>query len=305
MKDYGLCFVKENTAYFYLGNINEAEQLHWKNGLNWDKFPYEDFAIAPTFLPMDKVIAVDFNLPNIEVRPDFIKPSMLLVADMNQKRIPWIEFIFQKTNNIEFSDNLEDDTVKFWAGIKIKEFVLLVKQCGGHTSAPYPVGINSKTYVYADPHFNHQSILEYGERPFLDVEIMNEELVKRFNEVVRAGDKVYFLGDVGMGDVSKYIYRMNGYKILIMGNHDKPRPKGFWLKSGFDEVTKDPIILRLNIILSHKPMQMSADMPYLNVHGHIHQNDSPSKKHLNVSVEKTEYKPVELDKVVRLNKKGR
>lgn len=35
----------------------------------------------------------------------------------------------------------------------------------------------------------------------------------------------------------------------------------------------------------------------MNVHGHIHQNNSPSHRHINISVEKTDYKPVNIDEL--------
>lgn len=161
-------------------------------------------------------------------------------------------------------------------------------------------------YVYSDPHFNHARIIEYAERPFEDVQEMNIYMIDIYNNVVKEEDKVYILGDMGFGDkeiMSSILSAMKGYKILIMGNHDRLRNREWWLDAGFDEVSKDPILIRKQFILSHEPIAMSSDMPYYNIHGHIHNNAPVSRKHFNASVENTKYMPVNISKLVRLIKK--
>ena len=81
-------------------------------------------------------------------------------------------------------------------------------------------------FFTADQHFGHKNIVEYCKRPFDDVNHMNEELVKRWNEVVRPGDEVYVLGDVSLNPklVGEYYPRLNGYKYLVPGNHDMCHP---------------------------------------------------------------------------------
>ncbi|MCX7865485.1 MAG: hypothetical protein N2423_10725, partial [Novosphingobium sp.] len=50
---------------------------------------------------------------------------------------------------------------------------------------------------------------------------MDEELVRRWNAVVRDQDLVYHLGDVSMGRQGLHVLsRLRGRKILIRGNHD-------------------------------------------------------------------------------------
>jgi calcineurin-like phosphoesterase family protein len=53
---------------------------------------------------------------------------------------------------------------------------------------------------------------------------MNEEIIKRFNERVKPEDTVYFLGDFTFGrneERKKFIERLNGNIIFVIGNHDK------------------------------------------------------------------------------------
>jgi calcineurin-like phosphoesterase family protein len=90
--------------------------------------------------------------------------------------------------------------------------------------------------------------------------------------------------------------------MLILGNHDFRAGKyDFWKSVGFDEVYRFPVCLERFIWLSHRPMYMNAHMPYINVHGHIHDNIvyNPFKdSFVNVSVELTGYSPVLFDTLI-------
>jgi calcineurin-like phosphoesterase family protein len=58
-------------------------------------------------------------------------------------------------------------------------------------------------------------------RPFASIEEHDEELVKRWNGIVRKGDTVWHLGDFAFGRAKIDIAgRLNGTKKLVMGNHD-------------------------------------------------------------------------------------
>ena len=51
------------------------------------------------------------------------------------------------------------------------------------------------TFFTSDQHYGHAMILEYCNRPFADVQTMNETLVDNHNAVVGKKDTVYHLGD--------------------------------------------------------------------------------------------------------------
>lgn len=82
------------------------------------------------------------------------------------------------------------------------------------------------TWFTSDTHFGHTNILRYSNRPFSDVDHMNEEIIKRWNALVSPEDTVYHLGDVALGPIDKSLAcvgRLNGFKILVDdGNHDRP-----------------------------------------------------------------------------------
>lgn len=78
-------------------------------------------------------------------------------------------------------------------------------------------------YFTSDTHFGHHNIIQYTNRPWRDVQEMNEALIANWNSVVRADDHVYHLGDVCMGrlwESVKCLKRLKGKKFLIQGNHD-------------------------------------------------------------------------------------
>ena len=82
-------------------------------------------------------------------------------------------------------------------------------------------------FVTSDTHFGHARIIELAHRPFVDVDEMVEEMVRRWNAVVAPGDVVLHLGDVALGPISLSLQiteRLNGRRLLIPGNHDRVSP---------------------------------------------------------------------------------
>lgn len=165
----------------------------------------------------------------------------------------------------------------------------------------------SNTWVIADTHFNHSNIILYENRPFANKDEMNEELVRRWNETVAPDDTVYHLGDVvfgGMNIKKNILTRLNGYKILRLGNHDYRTSKTQWLKF-FDEVYDDDILLD-DICLSHYPLSdyemerlLATGLIKGNVHGHVHSQigDLDQTKYKCVSVELTDYRPINFEEI--------
>ena len=165
----------------------------------------------------------------------------------------------------------------------------------------------NKTYFIADCHFYHKNIIKYEQRPFDSVDHMNEELINRWNKTVNDSDRVFVLGDFSFGSkeqITNILKRLRGRKILIMGNHDRGRSVKWWLEVGFDEVSAYPIILNEFLMLSHEPPSYyNSDTPYFYLYGHVHSSEmypTVSAKSCCVSVERWDYKPVELETIKTL-----
>ena len=76
------------------------------------------------------------------------------------------------------------------------------------------------SFFTADTHFGHANIIKYCNRPFKDVDEMNEAIIANWNNVVKEGDTVYHLGDFSFRGFHRYKNRLNGNIILLQGNHD-------------------------------------------------------------------------------------
>ena len=158
-------------------------------------------------------------------------------------------------------------------------------------------------WITSDAHFNHTKILTYCNRPFANVDEMNDTIVKNWNETIAKEDLVYFLGDLCFGDQDVWLNKLNGRIQWIRGNHDRSIGKGRHYYK-FLPVFSVLRYANLSIMLVHDPndecVSMIADPKWV-IYGHHHNNYpeqypffDAEKKRVNVSVEMTEYKPVSL-----------
>ncbi|TVY10506.1 phosphoesterase [Paenibacillus cremeus] len=154
--------------------------------------------------------------------------------------------------------------------------------------------------MISDHHFGHKQIIDYERRPFGSSEEMTETMIERWNAVVGKEDKVFHLGDfsfLNQEKTSEILSRLHGYKVLIMGNHDRGRSRKWWLEAGFQEVSEHGLIYSGFFFLTHEPMYMNKQMPYVNIHGHIHGQKYESSQYINVSVEHWDYTPVAFEQL--------
>lgn len=155
-------------------------------------------------------------------------------------------------------------------------------------------------YLISDTHFNHLNIIKYCNRPFETVEEMNEFIIQKWNDTINNDDTVYFLGDFCLGNREKVIElgrRLNGHKVLILGNHDRVTKAAF-IDAGFEEIYIKPTLFDFNgskLLLSHAPVY---DTEYNNVCGHVHDANINDKNHFCVCVEQINYTPIKVEKVL-------
>lgn len=159
-------------------------------------------------------------------------------------------------------------------------------------------------FVISDTHFYHKNIIKYCNRPFESVEEMNGYIIKRWNKEVEADDTVYHLGDVMIGSKKQLrdvITRLNGNKILIMGNHDTLEPRDY-INNGFDRVIYPNHTIEYcgySFMMAHDPafseiFSNNSDCDIF-LHGHVHNlYENIGNRIFNVSVEVNDYTPTEL-----------
>ena len=134
--------------------------------------------------------------------------------------------------------------------------------------------MNRIMYI-SDLHFYHANILMFDNRPWTDVEKMNEDLVEIWNKKVDDGDTVYILGDIALSggeNVLELVKRLNGRKILIKGNHDRVSQQ---LSKEFGNKVYDYLEIKddgRNVVLSHYPIPCFNKHYYGGYHlyGHLH-----------------------------------
>lgn len=191
-----------------------------------------------------------------------------------------------------------------------------------------------KIYFSSDWHIGHENVLKFDNRPFKDLDEMHEKLIKTFNHYVPKHGITYFLGDMGLcsgGLLKSIIERLNGTKILIIGNHDKGVYSMY--NAGFDVVLykAELVIAKQRVTLSHCPLRSVfredtlgmrgsdgtenwhkenkhgfkfsfPDEGQYHLHGHIHSpNGGKSTKILgrqfDVGLPANKYKPVSISEI--------
>ena len=173
-----------------------------------------------------------------------------------------------------------------------------------------------KTWVYSDPHFYHKIIVTFvnydGTKvlPWSDAEVMTEEMIEWYNELVDDNDRVYILGDVAFrnSDMHRAVGRLKGRKVLVPGNHEPPKMRQYF--DLFDDVRG--YVVKKGFIMSHIPIhEQSLGRWQLNIHGHLHNNTVKKKiekmggefevsdeRYYCACVERTNFRPKLLDEIL-------
>lgn len=153
-------------------------------------------------------------------------------------------------------------------------------------------------YFTADNHFQHANIIRYCNRPFKTIEQHDETQIVNWNSIVTPKDTIYILGDVGFGDISKILERLNGTKILILGSHDKSAlqyPQYFAKISPLLEISIEGQV----IILCHYAMRVWSKSHYGSFHlfGHSHGRLESFGKSFDVGVDSNNFFPYSFEEV--------
>ena len=133
-------------------------------------------------------------------------------------------------------------------------------------------------YYISDLHIGHENILRFDNRPFADVNEMNNKLIENWNARVRSDDTVYILGDFIWAKESEWpsiVGSLGGNKVLIRGNHD-PKQFSAATKRMFQEITnlKEIKDSGKHVVMCHYPIpffRASFASTAFMLYGHVHQ----------------------------------
>lgn len=159
--------------------------------------------------------------------------------------------------------------------------------------------MSGKVWFTADEHYGHNRIIDYCKRPFGGVLEMDEEIVKRHNEVVGDDDTVVHVGDfclISQPRVvwTRYVGSLKGKNhVFLRGCHDHWLAKNAWVQW----------LKNMNGIYVHAyhyPMRSWARKHYgaLQLHGHSHGTMNPLPRQWDVGVDNNDFYPVDIKTIL-------
>lgn len=166
----------------------------------------------------------------------------------------------------------------------------------------------STAYFTADWHLHHKNVLEFSNRPFKTIEHMEEYFLNEINTKVKAGDRLYVLGDLSLGkpeQLFEFIDQIECHNLFVIrGNHDKTLDRLYQEMPHLFTWVKDLAGIKVNsqyIVLCHYALQVwnrSHHGAYC-LFGHSHGNlpvDITALK-MDVGVDAVGYTPISFEEV--------
>ncbi len=158
------------------------------------------------------------------------------------------------------------------------------------------IPITMAIYFTADTHFGHTNILKLcPNRQFTTIQAHDDYLIKQWNAKVNHDDLVFHLGDFTLnGDEGIAILdRLNGRKVLIVGNHDEVylklnifRDKFYTIKN-YLETELNYQSKKVKVVLFHYPIEEWAGYyrDAIHLHGHTHLSNYHKRLRKNVGID--------------------
>ena len=205
-------------------------------------------------------------------------------------------------------------------------------------------------YFISDLHFFHSNIFKYEpirKEKFKDHKNYIQSIIKKWNSKVQKDDEVYILGDlfVGYNQIKRdlelkvtqdefaksILYKLNGTKYLVRGNHDK-KTDTWYKKVGIKDIYSYKVLdyiynsEHFRFFLFHYPIcddyykkqgnswikeiqeGVIKEKVDIVIHGHTHSNvwcqnvDNNFIHHFNVSVEQINFEPVSIENIIQEHK---
>lgn len=151
-------------------------------------------------------------------------------------------------------------------------------------------------FFTSDEHYGHINIIKYCNRPFSNVDEMDNEIIRCFNSVVSKDDITIHAGDFTLKnkrEAENYIRRLGGEHIFLKGSHD------YWNKNLPSVWEKE--IDGAYIVVCHYAMRVWARSHYgsLMFYGHSHGNLKPLENQWDLGVDNNDFYPMTLKDLLR------
>lgn len=155
------------------------------------------------------------------------------------------------------------------------------------------------TYWIGDTHFGHHNIIRYCNRPFKNVNEMDQAMITNWNSVVKNGDEVHHVGDFCYGRGTDVAYARNivsqlaGRIHLYLGNHDK---LALQIKNQFASIQhyNEIEVEGQRMVIFHYGMRTwHHDLKGVwHLYGHSHGHLPPMGKSVDVGVDTWNFTPI-------------
>lgn len=158
--------------------------------------------------------------------------------------------------------------------------------------------IDHTHWFIADTHLGHPGILNQAVRPYRDIREHDQDIVRKWNELVQPKDTVWHLGDLAWENaafdyVAATFKRLNGIKRLIIGNHDgdEVQTKLDWASVDTMRTVVSP---DCKIVLCHYPLlewegYFGGDLHF---HGHTHDRVASTRRRWDCGVDHQAFLPM-------------
>ena len=152
-------------------------------------------------------------------------------------------------------------------------------------------------FVCSDLHFSHKNMAI--KRGFKTIEEHDQLIIDNWNSVVKKNDIVYLLGDISMEKRAPYalLEKLHGIIYVTLGNHDRLQDTPYLLNyvNGVSSCFEYK-----GYILTHIPIHPSEmDRFRGNIHGHLHDKIILDDRYINVSLERINYTPINLELIIK------
>lgn len=161
-----------------------------------------------------------------------------------------------------------------------------------------------KIYFTSDHHFDNEKVRTIFNRPFKNVELMNEHLINIWNSKVTENDLVIYNGDFGYDEMPynrmyEILKQLNFDDMLfIQGNHDDPFNIVPICNTEFRGIIKDHYFH-----IYHYPISVwdRSHKGSIHLYGHVHNAYKwipEPKNRLDISVDANNWAPISYEEII-------